>query len=194
MFERFDIEGPVLVKPRRFGDERGYFMETYRRNVWSEAGIDVEFVQHNHSFSAQKGVVRGLHFQTAPHPQAKLVRCTRGALLDVAVDIREGSPTFSRHVAVELSPENGWQLYVPAGFAHGFCTLTPDTELQYLCSDYYAPACDAGIAFDDPDLAIAWPVTREQAVLSDKDTALPRLRDFIAQTAAMPGNERGDRV
>jgi len=141
------------------------------------AGIDLDFVQDNHSLSAQTGTLRGLHFQTPPHAQAKLVRCGRGRLYDVAVDIRRGSPAYGRWVGVELSFKNGKQLLVPAGFAHGFVTLEPNTEIVYKCSDYYAPDCDAGIAWDDRDLEIEWPLSG-MPVLSGKDAAALRLAEI----------------
>lgn len=168
----------VSVTPVKFGDARGFFSETYSRRRFAACGIDVDFVQDNHSYSASVGTIRGLHFQLAPHAQGKLVRAVRGALLDVVVDIRHGSPAFGKPIAVELSAANWRQLYVPPGFAHGFCTLEPDTELLYRTTDYYAPEVDRGIAFDDPDLAIAWPVGPADAVLSDKDRRHPRLRDL----------------
>jgi dTDP-4-dehydrorhamnose 3,5-epimerase len=133
------LAGILMIEPDRFGDHRGFFAETYSRRVYAELGIDVEFVQDNHSLSAAVGTVRGLHFQMPPHAQAKLVRCGRGAIFDVAVDIRKGSPTFGQSVGYELSAENGAQVFVPAGFAHGFMTLQPDSEIIYKCSDYYAP-------------------------------------------------------
>jgi dTDP-4-dehydrorhamnose 3,5-epimerase len=170
-----------LVTPRIFRDERGFFSETYSRRALGEAGIGCEFVQDNQSLSRARGVIRGLHYQLEPHAQGKLVRVTRGAVYDVAVDIRQGSPTFGRHVAATLSAANWSQLWVPVGFAHGFCTLEPDTEVVYKVTDYYAPECDRGIAFDDPDLAIAWPVAASEAVLSDKDRRHPRLRDLPPQ-------------
>ncbi len=170
-----------LITPRIFRDERGFFSETYSRRALSEAGIDCGFVQDNQSLSRAKGVIRGLHFQTAPHAQGKLVRVTRGAIFDVAVDIREGSPTFGQHVEATLSAANWSQLWVPVGFAHGFCTLEPDTEVIYKVTDYYAPECDRGIAFDDPDLGIAWPIAAAEAILSDKDRRQPRLRDLPTQ-------------
>jgi dTDP-4-dehydrorhamnose 3,5-epimerase len=169
-----------LLTPRIFRDERGFFSETWSRSALTAAGIPAEFVQDNHSLSRQKGVVRGLHFQIDPHPQGKLVRVVRGAVLDVAVDIRRSSPTFGRHVSAVLSAENWSQLWVPVGFAHGFCTLEPDTEVLYKVTGAYAPECDRGIAYDDPDLAIAWPLAPGEAVLSDKDRRLPRLRDIPA--------------
>jgi dTDP-4-dehydrorhamnose 3,5-epimerase len=169
------LSGLRLVEPDRFGDERGFFSETYNRRQWGAAGIDAEFVMDAHSRSAVRGTVRGLHFQAPPHAQAKLVRVARGAVLDVAVDLRRASPTFGRYLAVELNAENGRQLFIPEGFAHGFCTLAEDTEVLYKLSAYYAPAAEGGIAWDDPELGIAWPVTRQEANLSAKDARLPRL-------------------
>lgn len=174
---RFAVAGPVLVSARRFGDHRGFFQETWAARDFAAIGLPDVFVQDNHSLSAAAGTLRGLHYQLPPHPQAKLVRVLRGAILDVAVDIRRSSPFFLRHVAVELTAENGWQLYVPAGFAHGFCTLTPDTEVAYKVTDVYAPACDRSLAWDDPALGIAWPVGAETVQLSDKDRRAPRLSD-----------------
>lgn len=178
MFFPQAIPEVILVKPKRHEDARGYFAETFHAERFAAGGVAGPFVQDNCSLSRQQGVIRGLHFQIPPAPQAKLVRCARGAILDVAVDIRAGSPTYGRHVAAELTADNGWQLYVPVGFAHGFATLTPDAEAHYKVSGYYAPDCDRGVAFDDPALAIAWPVDRSSAVLSDKDRALPRLADL----------------
>lgn len=175
---RYGVEGPLLVTLRRFGDHRGFFMETYSARDFAALGITDQFVQDNHSLSVQPGTVRGMHFQVPPHPQAKLVRVLRGAVLDVIVDIRAGSPTFGRHVAAELSAANAAQLYIPAGFAHGFCTLEPDTEVVYKVTDFYAPECDRSIAWDDPDLALPWPVRADQAQLSEKDRSAPRLRDL----------------
>lgn len=168
----------VLLQPRRFGDDRGWFSETYVEARWRAAGVTDRFVQDNQSFSARAGTVRGIHFQRPPHAQAKLVRCVRGAILDYAVDLRAGSPTFGRHVVAELSAENGRQLYVPVGFGHAFLTLTSDAEVAYKVSDVYAPDCDGGVAWDDPDIGIDWPLPPEGATLSDKDARLPRLRDF----------------
>jgi dTDP-4-dehydrorhamnose 3,5-epimerase len=170
-----------LINPRIFRDERGNFSEIYNRRDMSQAGIGCEFVQDNQSLSRAKGVVRGLHYQVAPHAQGKLVRVINGAILDVAVDIRQGSPTFGRHVTAILSAANGSQVWIPVGFAHGFCTLEPDTEVIYKVTDYYAPDCDRGIAVDDPDLGIPWPVAPAEAILSDKDRKHPRLRDLPAQ-------------
>ncbi|SDF36853.1 dTDP-4-dehydrorhamnose 3,5-epimerase [Limimaricola pyoseonensis] len=186
------LPGVVLLTPRRFGDARGFFSESWSQRRMAEAGMALDFVQDNHSLSAQTGTLRGLHFQSPPHAQAKLVRCGRGRLYDVAVDIRRGSPSFGRWVGVELSFENGHQLLVPEGFAHGFVTLEPDTEIVYKCSDYYAPDCDAGIAWDDPDLGIDWPLSGAP-VLSDKDAAAPRLSQIdspFAYEGPLPWEDR----
>jgi dTDP-4-dehydrorhamnose 3,5-epimerase len=169
-----------IVTPRRFVDERGFFSEVWKANAFAEAGIEAAFVQDNHSLSRQQGVVRGLHFQTGRNAQAKLVRCIRGAILDVAVDVRHGSPTFGRHVAIELSAQNWRQLFIPVGFAHGFCTLQPETEVIYKVTAPYDPAADNGVAHDDPDLGIAWPIAGGEAILSEKDRAQPRLKDLPA--------------
>lgn len=169
--------GPVrLIKPRRFGDERGWFTETYNERAFAKLGIAVPFVQDNHSLSRPAGTVRGLHFQAPPHAQAKLVRCVRGRIFDVAVDVRRGSPTFGRSAAVELSADNGDQLFVPVGFAHGFMTLEPDTEVVYKVSDFYDAGSEGGVLWDDPDLGIAWPLPPDRALLSPKDRELPPLR------------------
>lgn len=175
---RFPLAGPVLIEARRFGDHRGFFLETYSARDFAELGIADVFVQDNHSLSAQAGTVRGMHFQLAPRAQAKLVRVLRGAILDIVVDIRRSSPGFGQHVAVELSAENALQFYVPMGFAHGFCTLTAETEVAYKVTDTYAPDCDRGIAWDDPDLALPWPCGPQDVQLSDKDRRAPRLRDL----------------
>ena len=175
--KEFPLKGLKLITPKKFGDNRGFFSETYNAQTLAELGIRDNFVQDNHSLSVEKGTVRGLHFQNPPHAQAKLVRVGRGSILDVVVDIRRGSPTYGQYVAEELSADNWSQLYIPPGFAHGFCTTAPDTELQYKVSDYYAPASDAGILWNDPALAIAWP-SFAGAQLSPKDVALPRLADI----------------
>ncbi len=172
------LPGLKILTPARFGDARGFFSESWNRNRLAEHGITLDFVQDNHSVSAQKGTVRGLHFQTPPHAQAKLVRCGRGALWDVAVDLRKGSPTFGQHFGIELSADNGRQLLIPAGFAHGFVSLQDDTEIIYKCSDYYAPECDRALAHDDPQLDINWGVSRAKRILSDKDAAAPALADL----------------
>lgn len=172
--ELLSLAGLALLTPRRFGDARGFFEETWSRKVLAEGGIDIDFVQDNHSLSAQVGTIRGLHFQAPPHAQAKLVRCGRGRLFDVAVDIRRGSPTFGQWYGVELSAENGAQLLIPAGFAHGFVTREPDTEIVYKCSDYYAPQAEGSVRYDDPAIGIDWGVT-EAASISAKDAAAPLL-------------------
>ncbi len=167
-----------IVTPKRFGDDRGFFSDVYNRQRFFEAGIEIDFVQDNHSWSAKAGTVRGLHFQSYPFAQDKLVRVVRGRILDVAIDLRRSSPTYGQHVAVELSAENWQQLLVPIGFAHGFCTLEPDTEVLYKVSHYYSPDHDHGVAWDDRSLGISWPVARDEATLSDKDLRQPRFADL----------------
>jgi dTDP-4-dehydrorhamnose 3,5-epimerase len=167
-----------LVSPKIFRDERGFFSETHNARALKAAGIDALFVQDNHSLSRAKGVVRGLHFQAPPRAQGKLVRVIRGSIFDVAVDIRRGSPTYGRHVSAVLSAENWAQLWVPIGFAHGFCTLEPDTEVLYKVTDYYAPECDRGIRWNDPALDIAWPIAAGDAILSAKDANSPLLGEL----------------
>lgn len=171
------LPGLCVLTPARFGDARGYFSESWNRARMAEAGFDVDFVQDNHSLSAAANTVRGLHFQAPPHAQAKLVRCGRGVLFDVAVDIRKGSPTYGQWAGVELSAENGKQLLIPGGFAHGFATRAPDTEIIYKCSDYYAPECEGAIRFDDADIGIDWGLTGE-AILSGKDSEAGSLAEF----------------
>ncbi|TMV51056.1 dTDP-4-dehydrorhamnose 3,5-epimerase, partial [Thioclava sp. BHET1] len=173
----FSLPGLYLIEPRRFGDSRGFFAETWSRRVLADGGIDLDFVQDNHSVSATPGTVRGLHFQSPPHGQAKLVRCGRGRLFDVAVDLRRGSPTYGKWAGVELSAEDGLQLFIPVGFGHGFVTREPDTEIVYKCSDYYAPECDGGIRWDDPAIWIDWGLTAAP-VLSEKDAKAPLLAEF----------------
>lgn len=168
----------ILLRTPRYGDARGWFSETWSRARFAVAGIDCDFVQDNQSWSEAQGVVRGLHFQRPPYAQAKLVRCLRGAILDVVVDLRAGAPSFGRAHAVELTAESGDQLFVPPFFAHGFVTLRPGTEVAYKVSAPYAPEHEAGLAWDDPDLEISWPVTADQAILADRDRAWPRLRDL----------------
>lgn len=175
---RLDIPDVLIVKPRKFGDQRGFFSETYNKAAFAEAGIDVEFMQDNHSFSAPKGTVRGLHFQIDPAAQAKLVRVVRGAILDVAVDIRRGSPTYGKHVSAVISADEWNQIFIPVGFAHGLCTLEPDTEVLYKVSNLYSPQCDRGLLWNDPALGIDWPVSGDDAVLSDKDRVHPTLADL----------------
>ena len=171
------INGLILISATRYGDHRGFFAETYSRHKYSELGIDVEFVQDNHSLSRGVGTLRGLHFQSPPHAQAKLIRCGRGAIFDVAVDIRRGSPTYGAWEGYELSAENGEQLYVPVGFAHGFVTLEPDSEIVYKCSDYYAPETEGAILWNDPEIGINWP-TDTAPILSDKDAVAHLLSEL----------------
>jgi len=171
------LSGVKILTPKRFGDHRGFFSESWNKARMDAAGLAYDFVQDNHSLSATEGTVRGLHFQSPPHAQAKLVRCGKGRLFDVAVDIRKGSPTYGQWVGVELSFENGRQLMIPAGFLHGFVTREPDTEIIYKCTDYYAPECDGAVRFDDPDLGIDWGLQGE-ALLSEKDAAAPAFGDF----------------
>jgi dTDP-4-dehydrorhamnose 3,5-epimerase len=173
--DRFEIPDILLLKPSKHDDDRGFFSETFREDVLAEHGIETAFVQDNHVFSARKGVVRGLHFQIPPRAQGKLIRCTRGAILDVGVDIRVGSPTFGRHLAVELSAVNWLQLWIPPGFAHGYITLQDHSEVIYKVTDYYSPDCDRGIAWDDPALEIDWRFSRAEVTLSEKDQKQPRL-------------------
>lgn len=176
--EETALAGVLIVTPPRFGDNRGFFSESYNRERAIAAGITMEFVQDNHSLSREVGTVRGLHFQSQPHAQDKLVRCGRGRLFDVAVDIRKGSPTYGKWIGVELSFENGKQLLIPAGFLHGFVTREPDTEIIYKCSDYYAPECDGAVRFDCPTIGIDWGIDAADAVLSAKDAKAPFLTDF----------------
>lgn len=178
-FERLEIPDILLVKPARHGDQRGLFSETYRCDAFADHGIASVFVQDNHVLSAQKGVLRGLHFQIPPREQGKLIRCTKGAILDVAVDIRVGSPTFGCHVAVELSASNWHQLWVPPGFAHGYMTLEDHCEVIYKVTNYYAPECDRGVAWDDPALAIDWRMLPSEIILSDRDRRHPLLADAV---------------
>jgi dTDP-4-dehydrorhamnose 3,5-epimerase len=173
--EPTNLPGVLILTPARHGDARGFFSESWNRARLSEAGIDIDFVQDNHSLSRQRGTLRGLHYQAPPQPQAKLVRCGRGALFDVAVDIRRGSPTYGHWVGVELSFENGRQLLIPEGFLHGFVTLEDDTEIVYKCSDTYAPDCDGAVRWDT--CGIDWPLDGPP-VLSDKDAAAVPFDDF----------------
>ncbi len=176
--EALSIPDVLLITPARHGDARGFFSESWNKERMAAAGVTLDFVQDNHSMSADIGTVRGLHFQSPPHAQAKLVRCGRGRLFDVAVDIRKGSPTYGQWVGAELSFENGAQLLVPAGFLHGFSTREPDTEICYKCTDYYAPECDGAVRFDCPDIGIDWGLGDIEAKLSGKDAAAPVLADF----------------
>lgn len=178
--EKTDLPDVCLIVPSRFGDSRGWFSETWNAAHMAKVGFDLAFVQDNHSFSATPGTLRGLHYQRPPRAQDKLVRCTRGAIFDVAVDIRKGSPHYGKWVGVKLSAADGRQLLVPKGFLHGFLTLTPDCEVQYKCTDLYAPECDGGIRWDDPAIGIEWPLPPGTAApqLSAKDAVAPSLADF----------------
>ena len=167
------LAGVRILEPQVFGDARGWFMESWSKKKMEDAGILVDFVQDNHSFSAQKGTLRGLHYQLNPMAQAKLLRVSRGAIFDVAVDIRRGSPTYTKWVGVELTAENYRQLFIPRGFAHGFITLTDDVEVQYKADNLYAPTCDGNIRWDDPEIGVAWPLA--PVVLSEKDAKAPLL-------------------
>ena len=169
------LKGVYVLEPQVFDDARGWFMESWSKRKMEAAGIAVDFVQDNQSYSAQKGTLRGLHYQLDPMSQAKLLRATRGTIFDVAVDIRRGSPQFGQWVGVELSAENKRQLFIPRGFAHGFITLTDDVEVQYKADNYYAPECDGNIRWNDPDIGVAWPI--EPVILSDKDTKALTLKE-----------------
>lgn len=169
------LKGVFLIEPQVFGDARGWFMESWSKRKFEDAGLPVEFLQDNQSFSAQKGTLRGLHYQLNPMAQAKLLRCTRGRIFDVAVDIRKGSPQYGKWASAELTAENKRQLFIPRGFAHGFITLTDDVEVQYKADNYYAPECDGNIRWDDPAIGIHWPIA--PVILSDKDKAAPLLAE-----------------
>lgn len=171
------IEGVVIIEPKVFKDSRGYFFESYNKSVFDREVAPIEFVQDNESCSSY-GVMRGLHYQRPPHAQSKLVRCVRGRVLDVAVDIRKGSPTYGQHVAVELSEENKRQFFIPRGFAHGFAVLSDTAVFQYKCDNFYAPEADGGISIVDPSLGIDWHIDPTHALLSEKDTLQPLLKDF----------------
>ena len=171
------IEGLLIIEPRVFGDERGYFFESYSERDFTEAVGPVKFVQDNESKS-RYGVLRGLHFQKEPYAQAKLVRVVSGAVLDVAVDLRKGSPTFGQHFSVELTGENHRQFFIPKGFAHGFCVLSEEVVFQYKCDEFYHPEAEGGIAWDDPDLAIDWRLPAADLILSSKDLHHPLFRDY----------------
>ena len=175
------MSSPVrLIRTRRFSDDRGWFAETFNAAKWAEQGVTVDFVQDNHSMSVPAGTIRGIHFQLPPHAQAKLVRCPRGRVIDYAVDLRRGSPSYGDYVAAELSEENGLQMFVPIGFGHAFITLEPQSEVIYKVSDVYAPELDRGIRWDDPDIAIDWPLEGLTPTLSAKDQALPGLNSFVS--------------
>lgn len=169
------LKDVYVIEPQVFGDARGWFMESWSEKKLKEYGIDNEWVQDNHSYSAQKGVLRGLHYQLNPCCQAKIVRCTRGEIWDIAVDIRKGSPQYGKWVGVKLTGENKKQLYIPRGFAHGFITLSDDVEVQYKADNYYAPECDGNIRWDDPEIGVEWPM--EPTILSDKDAKAPLLKE-----------------
>ena len=173
-----EIPDVKLITANRYGDARGFFSEVYNRQALARVGIITDFVQDNHSYSRRAGTLRGLHFQGPPHAQAKLVRVTRGVVFDVVVDLRRGSRSFGHHVIVELSQDNGSQLYIPQGFAHGCLTLVPDTEVGYKVSAYYSAEHDFGVRWDDPDLAIRWPLPPEEIFLSEKDQRQPRFADL----------------
>ena len=172
-----DIEGVFIIKPRVFGDARGYFFESYSKREFEEKVGKVDFVQDNESMS-KKGVMRGLHFQRPPYAQSKLVRCVKGSVLDVAVDIRKGSPTYGKHVAVELTEDNHLQFFIPKGFAHGFVVLSDVAVFQYKCDNFYHPEADGGISILDDSLGIDWRISTQKAILSEKDTKHPLLKDF----------------
>lgn len=176
--ERLSIPDIVVIRSQRFGDARGWFMETYREDAYQQLGIAETFVQDNQAFSQTVGTARGLHFQAPPHAQAKLVRCVKGAIFDVAVDIRRGSPSYGHWAGARLSADGGEQLFVPTGFAHGYCTLEADTEVAYKCDAYYAQESEGGIVATDPEIAIDWPFEPKAMTLSAKDQALPLLRVF----------------
>ncbi|WP_443751204.1 dTDP-4-dehydrorhamnose 3,5-epimerase [Asticcacaulis solisilvae] len=177
-FERFSIAGPALIRPKMIGDSRGYFMEAFKADWFRETIEDVTFVQDNQSLSAETGTIRGLHYQKAPVAQGKLVRCLKGSIFDVAVDIRPGSETFGQWVGVTLTAAAGEQLWVPEGFAHGFCTLEPQTEVFYKVTNPYSREHDAGVAFDDPAIGVAWPIDLSKVILSDKDKVQPKLESL----------------
>ncbi|WP_282170641.1 dTDP-4-dehydrorhamnose 3,5-epimerase [Ruegeria atlantica] len=176
--ERSALPGVLIIVPDRFKDGRGFFSESWNYKSMKLHGVDMQFVQDNHSLSASLGTIRGLHFQAPPFAQAKLVRCGRGRLFDVVVDIRVGSPTYGKWMGEELSFENGKQLYIPTGFLHGFVTREPNTEIVYKCSNYYSPECDGSVRFDDPDINVDWGVGSLEPVLSEKDASAPLLKGF----------------
>ena len=176
--ESFDIAGLKLLTPRQIGDERGYFAETFRADLFTQHIGEFAFVQDNESMSVRLGTIRGMHFQSEPHAQGKLVRCTAGALFDVVVDIRRGSPTFGQWVAETLTPVNGAQLWIPPGFAHGFCSLEPNSVICYKVTSYYSAECDKGLRWDDPAIGITWPDSADPDTLSPKDRLLPLLADL----------------
>lgn len=173
------IEGVFVIEPKVFGDARGYFFESYNANDFkTQTGLDIHFVQDNES-SSHYGVLRGLHFQLPPFSQSKLVRCVKGVVLDVAVDIRKGSPTYGQYVSVELTEENHRQFFMPKGFAHGFCVLSENAVFQYKCDEFYHPEAEGAIAWNDPDIKIKWPINSDEIELSEKDKHHPCLKDFV---------------
>lgn len=180
MIESTSVDDLFVITPNRISDQRGFFSETYSSKALETCGFSDSFVQDNHSLSRSPGVIRGLHFQKPPFPQAKLIRVLKGAIFDVAVDLRSASPSYGKHFGIELSSENWKQLLVPVGFAHGFCTLQPDTEIAYKVTDFYSPECDAGLRWDDPGLGIDWPVDASKAILSEKDRQQPMFADFVS--------------
>jgi dTDP-4-dehydrorhamnose 3,5-epimerase len=177
-FERLAIPDLILVRVRKFADARGHFLETFRKADFAEMGIGCDFVQENQAFSAQTGTIRGLHFQQPPHAQAKLVRVLRGVVYDAAVDLRRGSPTYGKWCGAQLTADGGEQIFVPAGFAHGYCTLEPDTLVAYKVDKYYAPQSEAGIIWNDPAIGVDWSIPADSVLVSDKDGKLPSLSSF----------------
>ncbi len=176
--ERLAILDVVLLTPKRYGDERGWLSEVYSRRAMAQAGVPMEFVQDNQAFSPKRGTLRGLHLQVPPQPIAKLTRCIRGAIFDVAVDLRAGSPTFGRWVGAELTADNGAMLLSPRGFAHAYCTLTDNVEVLYKLDGYYAPDCERGLRWDDPAIGIDWPISADLLTINERDRTLPLLADF----------------
>lgn len=179
-FDKFDIADLLHITPRRIGDDRGYFSEIFREDLFNQQAGPHPFVQENQSLSARVGTIRGLHFQTDPFAQGKLVRCLAGAIFDVAVDLRRGSPTFGQWAGVELTADLSNQLWIPPGFGHGFCTLAPDTIVAYKVTAYYSPECDKGVAWNDPDIGVVWPDVADPETLSNKDRIQPSLTDLPA--------------
>ena len=178
--QSLEIAGVKLLTPARYSDDRGFFSETWNAERFRAVGIEADFVQDNHSLSLQAGTIRGLHFQAPPFAQAKLVRVLRGAIIDIAVDVRRASPTYGKWVKAELSAENGVQIFVPRGFLHGFATLTPHTEIAYKVDNYYSQECDGAVLWNDPELAIDWGTDMADAKLSQKDANAPSFKDFVS--------------
>jgi dTDP-4-dehydrorhamnose 3,5-epimerase len=178
--QNLNIPGVIRFVPRRFSDVRGHFVETYNERTFAQAGITTKFIQDNQSYSANRGTIRGLHFQLPPATQAKLVRVLHGRVYDIAVDLRMGSATYGRWVSETLTAAGGEQLFIPRGFAHAFCTLEPDTVVAYKVDDFYAPDCDSGLVWNDPTLRIDWPVSANEALLSEKDLKLGSFADFVS--------------